>query len=298
MLDLRQTSEYAKYMKAIGWIVDGKLGSFAYIKKFPIIGSFIKIQRPEIISDKAIMRLSKKYRAFQIVIEPKSTVHGSLLTEHGFHQSRSYFVPSKTIHIDLTSSERRLLTDMHYKTRYNIKKAMSNKLQVTSSKDIDGFANFWQKCAREQRGMFLSMKKEMTGLYNAFRKNAYIITVSRHPERPEGVEGSHQSYRHAEKNNLLSGILLIHTKDIAYYMYAASTVKGKKLFAPTLNAWEAIKLSKKLGCKVFDFEGIYDDRFPIKSWLGFTRFKRSFGGNVIGYPGTYHKFLLPFRLFR
>jgi len=54
------------------------------------------------------------------------------------------------------------------------------------------------------------------------------------------------------------------------------------------------KLAKKMGCKIFDFEGIYDDRFPLKSWLGFSRFKKSFGGLEVEYPGAYSKFLLPF----
>lgn len=47
--------------------------------------------------------------------------------------------------------------------------------------------------------------------------------------------------------------------------------------------------AKKRGCKIFDFEGIYDERFPNKSWLGFTHFKKSFGGYEVSYPGTYTK---------
>ena len=140
--DIRQTPEYAKYMENIGWIVERKGGVNYFIKKFSLIGSFIKIQRPEVLRDqeiKLIKRLSKKYRAFQIVIEPrKASLRGkpNLLIEHGFRLSRSPFVPAKTIHIDLTKSEKQLLKEMHYKTRYNIKKAISNKLKVTSSKNI------------------------------------------------------------------------------------------------------------------------------------------------------------------
>ena len=76
-------------------------------------------------------------------------------------------------------------------------------------------------------------------------------------------------------------------------MYAAASDAGKKLFAPTLCAWEAIKLSKKHGSKIFDFEGIYDERFPLKSWHGFTRFKKSFGGREIEYPGAFVKYRIP-----
>jgi len=285
VIDLRQTPEYANYMSSIGWIVSsiGRSASgrerktYAYIRKFPIIGSFIKIQRPEILREKEIKlieRLSKKYRVFQIVIEPKYTKHCTLIAEYGFRQSRNPFVPSKTIHIDLTKPENQLLKEMHHKTRYNIKVAQRNGINVKPSENIKGFSEFWQDCAIRQRNMFLSQKKEITALYKAFGKNAKLLL---------GFKGK----------KLVSGILMIKTKNIAYYMYAASSDKGKKLFAPTLNAWEAIKLSKKLGCKIFDFEGIYDERFPLKSWKGFTRFKKSFGGKEVEHPGAFTKFRFP-----
>ncbi len=288
MIDLRQTSDYAKFMENLGWEVEKVGQSFAYIKRLSILGSFVKIQRPDVLREEEIDqigRLCKKNRTFQLILEPRSNSEISLLTSHNFRLSKSYFVPSKTIQIDLTKSETQLLKEMHQKTRYNIKRVKSYKLKVTSSQDILSFANFWQKCALKQRGMFLDQKREIIEIYKAFSlessaykafcKNAHIVSV--------------------EKDNvLLAGILLICTQDIAYYMYAASSQEGKKLFAPTIAAWEAIKLSKKLKKKLFDFEGIYDSRFPIRSWLGFTRFKQSFGGTEIEYPGTYTKFLLPF----
>ena len=147
------------------------------------------------------------------------------------------------------------------------------KFQISNSNDIESFADFWQECALKQRGMFLNQKKEIIEIYKAFGKNAYVISVMKHPG-----------------DEILSAILMIFTKDIAYYMYAASTDEGKKLFSPTINAWAAIKLAKKLKSKVFDFEGIYDERFPIKSWQGFTRFKKSFGGREVEYPGAFVKF--------
>ena len=276
MRDLRQTRQYAKFMESIGWIVERKDGVNYFVKKFPLIGSFIKIQRPKKKDIDQICRIAKKYRAFQIVIEPKSTSHQSLITSHGFRPSRNPFVPAKTIRIDLTKLDMQLLKEMHYKTRYNIKKASQNpNFKIQISNNIKDFAEFWQKCALKQRGMYLSQKKEIIELHKAFNKNADIVSV-------------------IYSNELVAGILLLHVDKICYYMYAASSDEGKRLFAPTLAVWEAIKLSKKRGSKIFDFEGIYDKRFPIKSWQGFTRFKKSFGGKEITYPGAFTKFRFPF----
>ncbi len=55
--------------------------------------------------------------------------------------------------------------------------------------------------------------------------------------------------------------------------------------------WEAIKLGKKLGCKVFDLWGATDD--PKDPWYGFTRFKLGYGGELVSFPGAYDLILKP-----
>ncbi|KKU22794.1 MAG: hypothetical protein UX34_C0021G0006 [Candidatus Woesebacteria bacterium GW2011_GWF1_46_13] len=72
MVDIRQTVQYANYLEKIGWVVE-KSGEINYfIKKLPLVGSIIKVQRPEEIRINKIRQLSKKYHAFQIIIEPKT----------------------------------------------------------------------------------------------------------------------------------------------------------------------------------------------------------------------------------
>jgi len=47
MVDIRQTVQYANYLEKIGWVVE-KSGEINYfIKKLPLVGSIIKVQRPE-----------------------------------------------------------------------------------------------------------------------------------------------------------------------------------------------------------------------------------------------------------
>ncbi len=179
MIDLRQTTQYTKYMQGLGWIVFGKPGNFAYIKKLPFVGHFIKFQRPSSADSSFIKQLIIKYKPFQVVVEPSNKYQVSIVKNLGFKQSKSYFVPSKTIQVDLTKSENQLMNEMHYKTRYNIKKAMISKLEALNSKDIESFASFWQKCALLQRGMYLSQKHEILGIFKSFGGNAHIITVKK-----------------------------------------------------------------------------------------------------------------------
>ena len=272
MIDIRQTEKYNSYMTSLGWVVERVNNVNYFIKKLPFIGSFIKIQRPQRLDFNQINRMVKKYRAFQVIIEPCTTEHCPPIIEHGFKLSKSPYLPSKTIQIDTTKSESQLLKEMHHKTRYNIKTAKRNHVIVRKSKDIESFVNLWLNAQPSRK--FLKLGGSLLALSKAFDNNSHLLLAYK-------------------GNELLAGILMPETGEIAYYMYAAATGGGKKLFAPTLVTWEAIRLAKKLGCKIFDFEGIYDERFPLKSWLGFTRFKKSFGEKEIDYPGAFAKLRLP-----
>ena len=270
--DLRQTNNYSQYMQDLGWRVDEYKGVHIYLKKI-FFWSFVKIQRPNnLIVKEFNSYLLRKYKRSTVYIEPANVKQYEEFVNSKFKKYNSPFLPSKTVQIDLRRSEDQLLKEMHYKTRYNCKKATSDKMQATKSDSIDKFAEFWQRCAG-QRGMFLSQKKEIRAIYNAFSKDAVI------------------HYVHIN-NEWLSAILRISTSNVSYYMYAASTKDGKKLFAPTIITWEAIKAAKKEGKKVFDFEGVFDERFPLTSWKGFTRFKKGFGGIEVEYPGTLREIIL------
>src|SRR3989304_3373821 len=277
--DLRQTGDYTKYAKNIGWEVERVGKNYCFIKKFSIVGSVVKLQRPGKIGHKDIKilgYLAKRYRAYQIGVEPTTSEHVPLLVKFGYKISRYPSLPSKTILIDLNKNDKDLMNGMHYKTRYNIGKAKRNKLAVHRSENIKEFADLWQKNSKSW-GMFLPQTSEITALFKAFDGDAKIIFAKK-------------------GKDIVAGVMAVNTKDIIYYMYAFSTPLGNKLFAPTLLVWEIINYAKEKELKLFDFGGVYDERFPLPSWIGFTRFKESFGGMVVEYPGLYVKSLLPFGL--
>ena len=87
-------------------------------------------------------------------------------------------------------------------------------------------------------------------------------------------------------NKIIAGVLLIFYNNSAYYWIAGATREGKKLSAPTILIYEALKNSKKRNMKIFDFVGVFDDRMPKenRAWKGFTKFKEGFGGNELYYP--------------
>lgn len=269
MTDLRQTKEYTEYMESLGWEALQLNKQSVYLRKLPLLGCVAKMQRPQKTPTcQEIETFCKKHSIRIFYLEPVVLPGdpGKLL------KAKSSFVPPRTIIINLQTSEGELLKNCKSKTRYNIGLAKRRSVVVKQSESIETFVALWQESARK-RGMWLPQRKEIGALWKAF-KNKRDLLLAYH------------------NNKLLGGVFLCYSPDIAYYMYACSTKKGKELFAPTFLAWEAIALAKKKKKKFFDFEGVYDSRYPsTKTWKGFTKFKEGFGGEALDYPPTlvYHK---------
>lgn len=249
-------------MRLLGWNVKEVNRVNVFIRNIPFLGKVAKVQR-------YVGRIStKNIDAGVVYLEPADH------EPKGLEKAKNCFVPSKTIQIDLTKSEEFILKNMKQKTRYNIKIAKKNDIRIEKTKDINAFLDLWHKSARD-RGMWLSQRKEIGALWSSFKKDALLYFASISDE-------------------VLAGLFVVHTKDVAYYIYAASTKNGKEFFAPTLLTWEAIKAAKRNEKKVFDFDGIYDERYKnTDNWRGFTKFKEGFGGEIITYPGTFVKYFNP-----
>jgi len=183
----------------------------------------------------------------------------------------SDFQPSKTWILDLNKTETNLLKDMHYKTRYNIRLAARRGVKIrcankkTINKDIKAFLSLLHQTA-ERDGFkphsdsyYLTMVKELTGDSSLLR--LYLAEY---------------------KDKILAANIVIFFGDTVTYLHGASNNELRNLMAPHLLQWRVIQEAKKFGYRYYDFWGINQ-----KKWPGITRFKKSFGGREINYPGTY-----------
>jgi hypothetical protein len=277
MLDIRQSKNYADYLSSIGWIVERIDNVNYFIKKFPLIGSVIKIQRPEHLDIQTTRQLGKKYKTFQIIIEPKNLNDVLRIRNHGFRISKSPYLPTKTLELDLTKSEKELLKNLKKDCRLTIKK--NNELRIMNyGKNINEFRNAWIKSVGLKR--YVPPLFHLLAMRKSFKGNCIFLCS----------KNFNDSNRRSDIN---SGAIFLIADKTAYYWQAFTDKEGRRKQIQYKIVWEGILWAKKSGAKVFDFEGIYDERFPNKSWLGFTHFKKSFGGKEIEYPGCYTKFQLP-----
>ncbi len=251
--------------------------------------SAAKIHRPcTDIPLQTIKMIAKKHHALWVKISPTIYSHPGFNSESSvvaFPKPLIYnsifnmllldkdpYIPTKTVWLDLKQNQARLLKNMHAKTRYNIRKYQKSNIKyITLSGDkitdnqIKNIYCLWKKNNQKNK-LFTPRINELIHLIKSFEKNCFVVCAI----------SSQSNSDNAHK--LLSFCLILLSPNMAFYWHNAAGDKGRKLFTPTVCVWLAICHSKKLGKKIFDFEGIYDPRFhkSFKNWRGFTRFKKGF----------------------
>jgi hypothetical protein len=122
MIDIRQSIHFANYLKRLGWTVE-RVGEINYfIRRFSILGSILKVQRPEEIRIDIIRKFARRYCTFQIIVEPRTEFDAKYLTSIGFKLSKGPYLPSKTLQIDLTQTQKDIFRHFKKDARYAIKK--------------------------------------------------------------------------------------------------------------------------------------------------------------------------------
>ncbi len=275
MIDIRQSPQYAKYLEKEGWTVERINETNYFIRKFPLIGSVLKLQRPEKIDFDTINKLCRKCRVFQVIIEPNLPFHNSLCSQ-GYKLSKSPYLPSKTLQIDLTQTKERIYSKFTKDCKYNIRKGEKIEVKEYSTpNDIKKWREAWRSAVKFDR--YVPSAMQLINLRKSFIDGNSIFLAS------HNIVGS-----------IIGGALFTKVSHgVAYYWYGFTNSEGRSSLSQYSLLCNGILWARESDCKVFDFEGVFDPRFPNRSWLGFTHFKRSFGGSEVLYPGCYTKFRLP-----
>lgn len=272
-MEIQQSSLYRRYLQALGWRILPIEKTYLVIRHFPFIGTIAKLQRAsKLPSLSTLTKLIHTHHIRTLAVEPSYTIDQktfSLWTNKVAHIVRLNKTPNlatKTLRVDLLKPEEQIFNQFSEAKRRAVRRAQKAGVSITESSNIHALLQIKNKSAGFL-GFITTYGTDK--LWPLFTPNHTAILLA---------SDSH--------NRVVGGILLLFWDRVAYYWIAGATREGKKLFAPTLLVWEALKLSKKHGMKTFDFIGIWDERIPRenKAWLGFTKFKEGFGGNPLYYP--------------
>ena len=302
-MEIQQSPLYISYIKRLGWQVEEVDGSHLFLKRFPFYGGFAKLQRcTKLPKIDHLLPILAKYRIKKLVVEPDACV-----TQDAFSRwlkdalphvrlVHSPYLPTKTIRVDLIESEEEIFTRFSEAKRRAVRRAQKNNLRIQESTNIQNLIKIKNKSSG-----FLGFitTTGIDKLWPIFSPDHAAILLAYSNSVIARSEATWQSLKIASltpfarnDNRIIGGILLLFCDSIAYYWIAGATREGKKLFAPTLLVWEALKLAKKCGAKWFDFVGVWDERNPkqFHEWLGFTKIKEKFLGKSLYYPtATLHR---------
>ncbi len=182
-----------------------------------------------------------------------------------------------TFQLDISKSEKELLSVMHPKTRYNIKVAQKHSVTVTEDNSKEAFKKY------------LELTFETTRRQKFYAHNERYHTLMWETLHPCGIAhlltASFEDMDH--KHILVTWVLFLFNK-VIYYPYGASSDSFRNVMASNLMMWEAIRWGKKMGAKKFDMWGaLGPNPSPNDSWYGFHRFKQGYGATLVEFAGSF-----------
>lgn len=205
---------------------------------------------------------------FDPAIEKDSEI-GKYLAKNYHNVSGVIHQPENTLVLDLTKDEEALLKEMKSKTRYNIRLAKRKGVEIKqaeSEKDIDDFLKINQETAERDK-------------FQAHENNYYRNLLQFFQNSDPQIKLLLAQYQ----GKVIAAIIVSFYNQTATYLHGASSGEHRNMMAPHLLQWAAIKITKQLGYKHYDFWGIAPSDQPNHPWSGISRFKRGFGGKEINY---------------
>lgn len=204
----------------------------------------------------------------------------------GFIPGGKNIQPRRTLIVNLSGDEDRILGRMKQKTRYNVRLARKKGVIVRSSSDIKLFYSLIKDTADRDTFAVHSLQYYQL-VYEIFHSRGMCeLLLAEYQGEP------------------LAAVMVFAHGRRAWYFYGASSSAHRERMPTYLVQWEAMRWARSVGCTEYDLWGVPDEdletleaNFTTRSdglW-GVYRFKRGFGGRlyraVESWDRVYNSFL-------
>lgn len=274
-----QSWEWGEFQRVAGnrpvrLVVDGSCVQ-GFEHRLPMGLRYTYFPRPVTSNLEPVTSFLRQHGNIFVRVEPENTLDQDLVTRYSL-LATSCRQPQHTLILDLTKSEETLLSEMHKKTRYNIRLAEKKGVEIRDGKDIDWFWDLNQETTA--RDGFKSHDKEY------YKKMLEMPIVHQLTAFFDGKPIASQMY--------------IGYGGTCTYLHGASSNEYRNVMAPYLLQWRSIQFAKKFGNTAYDFWGVaapVEGRktFHTYSWddsdklSNVTRYKAGFGGTRKSYPDAF-----------
>lgn len=220
----------------------------------------------------ALRALAREQQAFFVRIEPTLDLeNGPLLTKDfaqlGLKKTRD-LEPAHTWIIDLTQDEADILHQMRGSNVQYWRSHGKKGMQIRTSQNPEDIA------------ILFSLLNDVAS------KDRFTPQDEAHL-RKQVEAGFATIYLVDFEGEHLAAALAYDDADTRFYAHAATSDKERKLAAGTVLLVQMILDAKARNAKTFDFWGVTTSEDPRHPWYGFSKYKRSFGGQLATYAGTW-----------
>lgn len=237
--------------------------TYFYIPYGPVFNERFSLQEKQEAFNlflKNIYELAQKQKAWFLRIEP--IVPLPKIENFYFRDSLKRNQPQRTLVLDLKKSEKELLAALRTRTRYNVRLAQRKGVTIKILNDYAPvFYHLLKKTGKRQRFSFFPEEH----YEKFFRVKSQDFQVKMFLAEYQG------------KVIVASIVVFFGNNAISLHTgldYQQRAIKGAELLR-----WQVILYAKERGCKLSDFWGIDEKKFP-----GVSSFKKNFGGKEMEYP--------------
>lgn len=186
----------------------------------------------------------------------------------GFVSAPIHLHAELTSQLDLTPTEDQLLANMRKATRYEIKKAISQGIKISTSQNPEDIKKFYDiQVKTSERQKFVPFS------YKFLNEQFKVFTA---------VNKLHLYKAELNGQLLAMGFIIFYNKEAAYH-YGAGTEEGRKYPGAYLIQWEAIKEAKRRGMQRYNFWGVTREDQKEHRFYKLSIFKRGFNGTDLEY---------------
>lgn len=227
-----------------------KFIKLAWIPKGPTINN--SYDNKELINN---LKINLKERGFTLLITDRYKE---------IHRESSI----QTIKLNLSLDENKILSNMHPKIRYAIRRSEKENITFYESCDIEDIKKFYKMCKD------LSNKKN----FKLPGSESMMVALIKNSNNKSYIQ--FKLFLGKDKNKIVCGAIIAKCMKRVHYIWGSSLREYSKYGVSESLQWHIIKFSKKLGATIYDLEGINK-----KLNLGGYNFKKRFGGNEVYLEG-------------
>jgi len=169
-----------------------------------------------------------------------------------------------------------LMAEFHSKTRYNIRVAIKNGVEVKIA-------------GKDEVKTFYEIMLE-TGM----RDNFVTRPLSYFESMLDNLGKNARLYMAYYDGKPIAGTLAIHYGNKVWYLYGASSNAYRNVMPNYLLQFEMIKWAVDENCDIYDFRGVSGDLSPDNPLYGLYKFKKGFSGELVEFIGEFELITKPF----